>query len=294
MAVVFGLTRPAVLLDCSPPEIQTFFKITTEQSQQSVLPHSHMSPTFPIIEFESVTFAYEQFPVLENVNLSIPRGEFASIVGPNGGGKTTMLKLMLGLLVPQKGEIRLFGDLPRRTRKKVGYTPQFLRVDESFPVSANDVVLMGRMKCGAWKIWYDKHDYAAADQALETMRLIDVKNMPFQSLSGGQRQRVLIARALCGEPELLLLDEPTSNIDPSSEEVLFDILAELNKRLSIILVSHDIGFVSKLVKSVICVNRSVVVHPTSELNGKMIQDIYGSDNLKMIRHDHRCSEHGHV
>ena len=247
----------------------------------------------PIVEFESVTFAYEQFPVLENVNLSIPRGEFASIVGPNGGGKTTMLKLILGLLVPLKGEIRLFGDTPRRTRNKVGYTPQFLRIDESFPVSVSDVVLMGRMVTGLGKIWYDKQDYAAANRALETMRLADVKSRPFQSLSGGQRQRVLIARALCGEPELLLLDEPTSNIDPSSEEVLFDILAELNKRLTIILVSHDIGFVSKLVNSVICVNRSVVVHPTSELNGKMIRDIYGSDNLQMIRHDHRCSEHGH-
>ncbi|HBT75382.1 MAG TPA: ABC transporter, partial [Planctomycetaceae bacterium] len=110
---------------------------------------------------------------------------------------------------------------------------------------------------------------------------------------GGQRQRVLIARALCGDPKALLLDEPTSNIDPGAEEILFDILRELNKRMTIILVSHDIGFVSQYVKSVVCVNRSVVVHPTTVLNGTLINEIYGRD-VRMILHDHRCTEHGHI
>ena len=238
-----------------------------------------------VIEFQSVSFAYEQQLVLENVSLSIRRGDFASIVGPNGGGKTTMLKLMLGLLTPKTGTVLLFGEAPKRTRKRVGYTPQFLQVDYCFPVSVLDVVLMGRLQDSGWKSRYDKTDKAAAAQALDTMRLSDVKNAPFRSLSGGQRQRVLIARALCANPELLLLDEPTSNIDPSSEEILFDILGELNKQLTIILVSHDIGFVSRLVKTVICVNQTVAVHPTSSLNGQMIREIYGSEGIQMIRHD---------
>ena len=247
-----------------------------------------------IVEFQSVSFAYEQQPVLENVSFAIPRGDFASIVGPNGGGKTTMLKLILGLLTPKSGSIMLFGDQPKRSRKRVGYTPQFLQVDYCFPVSVFDVVLMGRLEGGAQKYRYNKTDKIAAEAALETMRLAEVKNTSFRKLSGGQRQRVLIARALCADPELLLLDEPTSNIDPSSEEVLFDILGELNKTLSIVLVSHDIGFVSRLVKSVICVNKTVAIHPTSALNGQMISEIYGAEGMRMIRHDHRCSEHGHL
>ena len=243
-----------------------------------------------VVEFQSVFFAYEQQWVLENASFSIQPGDFASIVGPNGGGKTTMLKLMLGLLTPKAGTVRLFGETPRRTRKQVGYTPQFLQVDYCFPVSVFDVVLMGRLqegggRTGGWKTRYDKADKIAAEEALETMRLADVKNASFRNLSGGQRQRVLIARALCANPELLLLDEPTSNIDPSSEEILFDILGELNKQLTIVLVSHDIGFVSRLVKTVICVNQTVAVHPTSALNGQMIREIYGSEGIQMIRHD---------
>lgn len=247
-------------------------------------------PAEIIVEFRDVDFSYEQVPVLENVNLSIPRGEFASIVGPNGSGKTTLLKLMLGLLKPRRGEVRLFGQEPRQTRRQVGYTPQFIHVDFCFPVSVLDVVLMGRLQEGTQKFWYDKQDRQFALAALETVQLADLRNTSFRKLSGGQRQRVLIARALCAEPEMLLLDEPTSNIDPGSEERLYEILAELNRRLTIILVSHDIGFVSQLVSHVICVNRTVAVHPTSELSGTMIRDIYGSDTFRLIRHDHRCNE----
>jgi len=247
-----------------------------------------------VIEFRDVSFAYDRTPVLENVSFAISKGEFLSVVGPNGGGKTTLLKLMLGLLSPGSGKILLFGgSSPKQGREKIGYTPQFLHIDNQFPVSVLDVVLMGRLKIGRRKFWYDKTDNEAALAALDTMRLADLNRASFQELSGGQRQRVLIARSLCGKPELLLLDEPTSNIDPSSEEVLFEILGELNKRLTIILVSHDIGFVSQFVQSVICVNRTVVFHPTSDLTGNKIREIYGSEGLQMIRHDYRCSEHGH-
>lgn len=252
-----------------------------------------------VIDFQSVSFAYDKGNVLNSVTFSVPPGDFASMVGPNGGGKTTLVKLILGLLKPQSGTVKLFGEPPHKTRIKVGYTPQFVHVDFSFPLSVMDVVMMGRIGTGLSRfsflpkhLYYSKKDREAALEALETMQIADLRNSPFGDLSGGQRQRTLIARALCGEPELLLLDEPTNNIDPGSEGLLYDILGRLNEKLTIILVSHDIGFVSQFVKSVICVNRSVVVHPTSELDGKMINELYGS-GVNMVRHDHRCAETGH-
>jgi zinc transport system ATP-binding protein len=244
-----------------------------------------------VIEFRDVDFAYQRDRVLENVSLSIPAGDFVAMVGPNGGGKTTMLKLMLGLLRPNHGAVTLLGRSPEQSRVAVGYTPQYLHVDMQFPISVLDVVLMGRMKRGG-RWWYSKTDREAARDALATMRLADKSGASFRSLSGGQRQRVLIARAICGNPQILMLDEPTNNIDPSSEAILYDILHELNERLTIIIVSHDLGVVSKIVKSVICVNRKVIVHPTSEMTGEVISRLYGSE-MRLIRHDHRCSDCGH-
>lgn len=243
-----------------------------------------------VIEFDNVSFAYQSDTVLENVSFSVPKGDYASVVGPNGGGKTTLLRLALGLLQPQGGTVRLFGEQPHKTRFRVGYTPQFIHVDFQFPVSVLDIVLMGRLS--RWRLCFSKEDREAAFNALETLKIADLAMQPFRALSGGQRQRALIARALCSEPELLLLDEPTNNIDPCSEQLLFKILDELNKKMTIILVSHDIGFVSQWVKSVICVNRTIALHPTSQLSGEQIRELYGG-HIEMIRHDHRCSESGH-
>ena len=244
-----------------------------------------------VIEFHQVDFAYGRDRVLENVSLSIPAGDFVAMVGPNGGGKTTMLKLMLGLLQPNRGSVTLLGRSPEQGRVVVGYTPQYLHVDMQFPISVLDIVLMGRMKRGC-RWWCSKSDRRAAHDALAVMRLADKADTPFRLLSGGQRQRVLIARAICGDPEILLLDEPTNNIDPSAEAIMYDILQELNRRLTIIIVSHDLGVVSKIVKSVVCVNRNVVVHPTSEITGAVISELYGSE-MRLVRHDHRCTDHGH-
>jgi zinc transport system ATP-binding protein len=246
----------------------------------------------PAIEFCGLDFAYDRDLVLENASVAIPSRDFVAIVGPNGGGKTTMLKLLLGLLKPNRGTIRLLGKSPEQSRTSVGYTPQYIQMDMQFPISVFDVVLMGRMRSGRRFHWrYSQADKQAAKNALEIMRLSDKMKSPFRSLSGGQRQRALIARALCGEPKILMLDEPTNNIDSQAEEILYNILRELNKRLTILLVSHDLGIVSNIVKSVVCVNRTVAVHPTSELNGVMIRELYGSD-VRFVRHDHRCSDHG--
>ncbi|GHV10022.1 ABC transporter ATP-binding protein [Campylobacterota bacterium] len=240
-----------------------------------------------VIDFQNAAFSYGQELLLENVCVTVPRGDFAAVVGPNGGGKTTLLKLALGLLKPDKGTVHLLGESPEKSRIRAGYTPQYLQVDMKFPLSVMDVVLMGRLsKRTSW--WYSKADREAAGEVLHTMQLYEKRNQPFGALSGGQRQRVLIARALCNEPEILCLDEPTNNIDPSSESILYGILERLNEKLTILIVSHDVGVVSSIVKTVICVNRSVVMHPTSALSGVLLREIYGSD-LLFVRHDHHCS-----
>ncbi len=249
-----------------------------------------MDSKFDIV-LKDVFFSYGREPILENVNIEVQKGDFASIVGPNGGGKTTLLKLLLGRLRPDRGKVEVFGVEPEKSRLRIGYMPQHDRLDSQFPVTVMDVVLMGRLGTGLGGR-YSRADRQAAETALDEIQLSHISKRHFSELSGGQRQRVLIARALCCEPELLLLDEPTANIDPEVEEALFEILQRLNGRMTILIVSHDIGFVSQKVKSVICVNRCVVVHPTSEINGTVIKDIYGGD-ICMIRHDHRCSEDGH-
>jgi zinc transport system ATP-binding protein len=243
------------------------------------------------IILKNISFAYKQRNILENVDLVIEKGEFASIVGPNGGGKTTLLKLILGLIKPNKGQIRIFGKSPDKVRPQMGYMPQYAHLDMDFPATVMDVVLMGRLK--KTTLWFSKKDKVKALNAIDKIGMTTFINTEFNELSGGQKQRILIARALCSNPDILLLDEPTANVDHQTEENLFSILQKLNLKMTILLVSHDLGFVSKYVKSVICVNRQVVIHPTTLINGAMIKDIYHGD-LKMVRHDHRCSQEGHT
>ncbi|MBT3387796.1 MAG: ABC transporter ATP-binding protein [Desulfobacula sp.] len=242
------------------------------------------------IKLNNIFFAYRNRNVLENVNLLIEKGEFASIVGPNGGGKTTLIKLILGLIKPDKGSIQVFGKSPKKARQQIGYMPQYAHLDMDFPASVMDVVLMGRLKNS--NLWFSKKDRLEALNAIDELGMITYAKTGFNKLSGGQKQRVLIARALCNSPDILLLDEPTANVDHQTEENLFSTLKNLNSKMTILLVSHDLGFVSKYVKSVICVNRQVVIHPTTLMNGAIIKDIYNGD-LKMVRHDHRCSKEGH-
>ncbi|MCD4677487.1 MAG: ABC transporter ATP-binding protein [Desulfobacula sp.] len=243
------------------------------------------------IILENISFAYKQRNILEDVNLLIKQNEFASIVGPNGGGKTTLLKLILGLIKPDRGVIRIFGRSPDQVRHKIGYMPQYAHLDMDFPATVMDVVLMGRL--AKKTLWFSKKDRAEALNALDKVGMTAFVNTGFNELSGGQKQRILIARALCSNPDVLLLDEPTANVDQQTEKNLFSILQKLNSQMTILLVSHDLGFVSKYVKSVICVNRQVVIHPTTLMDGTLIKDIYHGD-LKMVRHDHRCSEEGHT
>jgi len=237
-----------------------------------------------IVEIRDLSFAYNGAPVFEKVNLTVRGRDFLSIVGPNAGGKTTLLKLMLGLITPQQGTVRVLGLPPKKACSRVGYMPQSAALDLHFPVSVLDVVMMGHLGKGRQWGFYGKSEKTKASEALKLLEIENVRDRPFSDLSGGQRQRVLIARALVVEPELLILDEPTSNVDMAAERELFEVLSELNTKIPIIVVTHDIGFVSNYVHTVACVNRKVVVHPTSEITGEMISEIYGSE-VRMVRHD---------
>ena len=244
------------------------------------------------IACHDLAFGYPGHPILRKVNIRIPTGDFVCVVGPNGSGKTTLLKLALGMLRPTNGRIEVFGQTPDRSRQRIGYVPQHPRLDPLFPISAVEVVMMGRLGrapvLGGWR----RDDKARAREALQEVGLDERVNAHYATLSGGQKQRVLIARALASDPDLLLLDEPTAGLDAHVEEGFYRLLEKLNSRLTIVLVSHDLGFVSGFVKSVVCVGHDVLVHPTSEINGQIIADLYGTD-MRLVRHDHRCAEEGH-
>lgn len=259
----------------------------SETSQES----STESRGQPVVCFDGVSFRYGRHLVLEDADFDIFEGESICVVGPNGGGKSTLLKLMLGLLDPDEGQVSIFGEPPRKGRRLVGYVPQQIEFDPLFPVTALDVVLMGRLRRGNLG-FVSKSDRAAAMDSLAQMGLGDQAKQAFASLSGGQRQGVLIARALVANAKLLLLDEPMAHVDVAAEERLLERLSELDAGLTLITVSHDLAFVSRSVPKVICVNRCVHLHPTAQLTESRIRELYGHD-VRMVQHAHEhLDSHG--
>jgi len=246
----------------------------------------------PIVNARNLSFSYDgKNLALENADFEILDGEFAAIIGPNGGGKTTLLKLILGLIEPQRGEIRVFGAAPRLARRRIGYMPQYPRFDPDFPVTVMDVVLMGRLGHAPVVGPFRRSDKEVARSSLGEVSCADLADRPFSELSSGQRQRVLIARALACKPDLLLLDEPTSNLDPSVQDDVQGLLHTLNQRMTMIVVSHDVAFVSKYVSKVVCVNRTVALHPTAEIKGDLFAVLYGQSGVRLVDHEHRTHNH---
>ena len=240
--------------------------------------------SLPAISFDRVSFGYGPNTILEDVSFEILPGHSTCVIGPNGGGKTTLLRLALGLLEPRRGEIRLFGQTPAEGCRRVGYVPQAMRFDPLFPVNAMDIVLMGRIERVRFG-FFSRACKAAAREALREVGLEAEAGTPFANLSGGQRQRVLIARALATGADLLLLDEPTANVDLTVEAQFLETLDRLGQRATILMVTHDIDLISRLGESVLCVNHRVHRHAVGDLHGDLLREIFSGEFR--IEHDRR-------
>jgi zinc transport system ATP-binding protein len=228
----------------------------------------------PIVEIKDMTFAYGRDTVLQEVNLVLRKGDFVAMIGPNGGGKTTLLKLILGLLNPDKGTVLVMGQSARKTSSCIGYVPQDVHTNRSFPITALDVVLMGKLDPGKRWTRSSAANRQEAMAALNRLDMADHADKRIGELSGGQRQRVFIARALVTQPEILLLDEPTASIDTKGQADFFSLLKELNREITILVVSHDLLVVSRFVKSVACVNTRLHYHDQAEITGEMLETMY--------------------
>ena len=245
-----------------------------------------MPETTPIIELEKVCCGYGSQEVLHNVTFALPARTLTGIVGPNGGGKTTLLKLLLGLVVPHYGRVRVLGDAPARVRNRIGYVPQHFPFDQRYPVSAGDVVLAGRIERHRFGP-YRRRDRQIVGELLARVGLADRAGRGFAELSGGERQRVLVAQALAAEPELLLLDEPTANVDARVAQELHALFARLAEQITVVMVSHNLSVVAAHASHILCVNRTTELHPADALAQGHFHTAAG-DDLLFIRHDAAC------
>lgn len=227
-----------------------------------------------IVSIKNISVEFEGHTVLHDHNFTVYDGDFIGIIGPNGGGKTTLLRTILGLVKPSNGEIKVFGTSPDKVRNQIGYVPQMMAVEKDFPISVRDTVLMGRLCHKGFFRGHSREDYMQVDQVLEIVEMSDMKNRKTGSLSGGERQRVMIARALASEPKLLLLDEPTASIDPKLKNDIYDLLNSLKHRIAIILVTHDIGVISSHVDKVACLNCQLFYHDSKEIPKETIEAVY--------------------
>ena len=245
------------------------------------------------LELDRVWAGYDRHDILKDVTLSVEEREFLGIIGPNGGGKTTLLKVILGLLKPRSGTVRVLGMPPIQARKFIGYVPQYIQYDRQFPIRVRDVVLMGRLGRLGMNPFFSRKDKDVATDALSQVQMEEFRDHQLSQLSGGQQQRVLIARALCTDPRLILLDEPTASIDRKMQSSIYELLRELNEEVTIILVTHDIGVLSTYVKKIGCINKHFIYHGTKELTNEMLEEAYECP-VDLIAHGvpHRVFSHG--
>ena len=213
----------------------------------------------PSIIINQLSFCYEELPVLQDVNLTISKGDFLAVIGPNGGGKSTLLKLMMGLLKPNKGKITLFGKSPEEMRKKIGYVPQCNKADRMFPITTYEILLTGAVSKSKFMGIYPKEIHAKAEELLELFTLTSHKDKAFGALSGGLAQKTLLARALICDPEIIFLDEPMSNIDAATKEEIFSFLFNFKKKKTILMVTHDLQVAVEKVSRFICIEQKATM-----------------------------------
>ncbi len=241
----------------------------------------------PIVQIEGVSFSYNGQEVLQDINLTVQKSDFVSIIGPNGGGKTTLLKLILGLLRPTRGTVLVQGKAPSANGTVIGYVPQVINHNLNFPASAMDVVLMGKYDPARRSLFRNKgQERKEALDALAQIGMAKYAGRKITDLSGGQRQRVLIARALVTRPELLVLDEPTASLDTKGQTDFFNLLRELNRQLTILVVSHDLLIVSSYAKSIACVNKRLHYHQHVGSTGDLMNAYYSCSVEEVCPVDH--------
>lgn len=218
-----------------------------------------------MIEIVNLSFAYDKEPVLEDISLTVHQKDFLVLIGPNGGGKSTLVKLILGINHIQKGSIKVFNQNIHKNLSHIGYVPQNTNVNLNFPIKAIEVVMMGHHSNKPSIFGYKKEEIAHAMYVLKQVGMEDYAHKKIGSLSGGQRQRVMIARALCSNPKILLLDEPTSSIDADGQKQIYELLKELNKKITVIVISHDLSVILGYANKVAHINKKVAFHDLSSM-----------------------------
>ena len=233
------------------------------------------------VEINNVSKKFNDLSVLHDINLTIEEKELVAIIGPNGGGKSTLLKIIMGVLTPDTGEVKVFGRKPKKARNLIGYLPQNVSFDHDFPINVFDTVLSGRYH-GLFK-GYSKDDEEAVLNALKDVEIPELKDRQVSKISGGQMQRVFIARAIVREPKLLLMDEPMASIDPEMQNSFYKLISKLKEKMAIILISHDVGAVSTHVDKIACLNRELFYHGSVEGSAEGLEKVYKCP-LELISH----------
>ncbi len=234
-----------------------------------------MASHTPVIELSGVSFSYNGSRVLSSIDLTVGERDFLAVIGPNGGGKTTLLKLILGIHRPEQGTIRVLGASPRESARRIGYVPQDTSINREFPITVADVVGMGRLgSAGAGKNVVD--DRKVVDTMLGRVDMLAFRDRRIGDLSGGQRQRVFIARALAAKPDILVLDEPTANVDIEGQTTIYSILRECNEHMTVVVASHDITGVLGYVGRMAYVNRTLHTHDAPEITPDLLQKLTGT------------------
>jgi zinc/manganese transport system ATP-binding protein len=241
-----------------------------------------------VASMNSVTCGYHRQPVFRDVTLTLHAGQLAGLVGPTGSGKTTLLKALLGLVRPWQGEVRVFGaPMTRATRARIGYVPQLETFDWQFPVTAEQVVLMGAYRGMSWLPWCRASERGAAFQLMEQLGIAECIGQHIRELSGGQQQRVFLARALLGQPHLLILDEPTVGVDLKTQHDILHLLGDLRQQgITIVLTTHDLNAVAAHLPWLICFNRGVIAQgpPDVVFTTDVLRATYASEMLVLRQH----------